>query len=98
MPRAALDRKPTIAEDSRVRRIESLGINDTLSVAQRIDLTWGVDKATISGHKEMLRGSLGSQTHTVRKKFPNRSFMLETGEFLTGSGCLMLVAALTRSE
>lgn len=84
-----------IRED-RQKQIETMDIGDTVSIARRIDLTFGIDPEKLTQHTKQVRGILDTQAHRARRKSKAREYTVENGSFLTKSGALLIVCTVTR--
>ena len=58
--------------DNRQDQIERLEIGDSVAVARRLSLDFGLPKDTITSHLHALRGTLDQQCSRVRRKKVDR--------------------------
>lgn len=83
---------------NRQRQIEALEVGDSVAVARRLGLDFGLPKDTMAAHMHNLRGILDQQCARARKNLKERRFIVESGNYLTRDGAIILVASATRVE
>lgn len=84
--------------DNRQAQIEALDIGDSVSIARRILMDYGIPKETISTYTEKMRGILDQQVHRARRRLKDRKYTVENGAFITRGGAVILTAVVTRTE
>lgn len=82
--------------DSRQSQIESMDIGDSVAIARRVDLSYGVPEGRLKALMETLRGTADQQTRRARRRFTERTFTAEQGTIITTSGAALLVVVVTR--
>lgn len=85
-------------KDDRQHQIEHMEVGDSVSLARRIDLSFGLADGTVARHSTQLRGILDQQTHRARRRNKAMQFKVENGNFITRDGALMVIAICTRME
>lgn len=85
-------------QENRQQQIENLELNETVSIARRIDLTFGIAPDMVAQHVKQVRGILDQQAHRARRKHKERQFKVENGSFLTREAAMMIVATCTRTD
>lgn len=80
----------------RQKQIEALELGDTISIARRVDLTFGISPEVITEHRRQLRGVMDVQCYRARRKVTTAEFKVENGSFLTTDAAMMIVATVTR--
>lgn len=85
-------------KDNRQDQIERLEVGDSVSVSRRLTLDFGLPKDTMSAHMHNLRGTLDQQCARAKRKKQERKFIVESGNYLTREGAIVLVATATRIE
>ena len=85
-------------KENRQAQIERADIGDSVSLARRIDLQFGLPDGAISKHTKQVRGIIDQQVHRARRRYKDRGFTVENGCFLTRDGALMVVAVCTRTN
>lgn len=84
--------------ENRQQQIEMLDLNETVSIARRVDLTFGISPEVVAEHVKQVRGILDQQAHRARRKHKERKFKVENGQFLTREAAMMIVATCTRTD
>lgn len=84
-------------KDSRQRQIEALEIGDSVAVARRVEIRYGIAEGALQAHRDQMRGIIDQQCHRARRKLPTRKFTVENGSFMTSAEAIMLVAVVTRT-
>lgn len=85
-------------KDNRQGQIESLEVGDSVAVSRRLTLDFGLPKDTMTAHMHNLRGTLDQQCARAKRKKQERRFIVESGNFLSRDGAIILVATATRIE
>lgn len=90
--------KPPTAprEGSRQHMIENLAINESISISSRLAMDYGIGKDVISHHASNLRNSIDGQVVRARRRFTERTWTVEIGQFITHGNALMICCVVTR--
>lgn len=84
---------------SRAKAIENLEPGESLSIAKRVALDFGVTSDELTSIKDQLRGVIDGQVHRTRRKHTGRLYKTEIVSALTPQGAaLIIVCCCTRFE
>lgn len=84
--------------DNRQDQIDRMEVGDSVAVARRLSLDFGMPKDTIAAHLHALRGTLDQQCNRVRRKKVDRKFIVESGTYITRDGAVMISVVATRTD
>lgn len=80
---------------TRQQQINNLDVSESITISQRIDLSFGMDKDAVSRITKLLRGNLDQQANRARKG-TGKDYTVENGSYLTSGGALIVCATITR--
>ncbi len=80
---------------SRQSTINNMEVGESVSIAHRMDLTFGIEKDAVSSMSTLLRGNLDQQANRARKR-TGREYVVENGSYLTKAGALVVCCTVTR--
>lgn len=83
--------------EKRSKQIAALAVGESVSIARRIDLVFGMTQKEIQAHTRQVRGNMDSEIARARRKFSGRTFTVENGAFVCSrSAAYIIVAVATR--
>ena len=81
---------------NRQLEIDTMDIGQTVSLARRIDLSYGISPEQAMDHSKQLRGILDQQTHRARRKDKSKQYVVENGNFISRGGAMVICATVSR--
>ena len=81
---------------TRQAQINALDMGESIAVAHRMDLTFGIATDSISKMTRLLRGGLDKQANRARKSI-GAEYTVENGSYLTNAGAIVIVCTITRT-
>lgn len=81
---------------NRQSEIDSMEIGQTVSIARRIDLSFGISPEQTQDHSRLLRGILDQQANRARRKDRTKEYTVENGTFISRGGAMIVCATVTR--
>lgn len=80
---------------SRQQQINDMDVGDSISLSQRIDLSFGLTNGAVRETTALLRGTLDQQANRARKG-TSKEYVVENGSYLTNAGALIVVCTISR--
>lgn len=87
------DRATILSRDQQVRDLEP---GASISIADRVDMSFGLDADGISVRTRQLRGIIDQSANRARKAIRDSEYIVENGMFVTKQGALVISAVVTR--
>ncbi len=81
---------------NRQAEINEMDIGNTISIARRIDLTFGISPEQTAEHSKQLRGILDQQANRARRGNREKEYTVENGTFISRGGAMVVCATITR--
>jgi hypothetical protein len=84
---------------NRQNQIETLPLGESVAIAYRVDLAFGLSDDEKNKHAARLRGNLDSQVHRARRKHTDRRYTVESiCAPCVQSAAMMFFAVATRTQ
>lgn len=89
--------EPDDEAPTRQAQINGMEVGQSVALAHRMDLSFGIDRDAVTRMTKLLRGNLDQQANRARKATRNE-YTVENGSYLTSAGALIVCCTVTRTR